>query len=76
MKNSAILLPVVLSMAACVEKPKAPPIVGLANPASVYCSNQGGMVMMTATAAGETGYCHLPDGSVIEEWEYYRANNP
>jgi putative hemolysin len=48
--------------------------VGMANPASVYCEEQGGTVEIVDEADGQVGYCNLPDGQRIEEWEYYRAN--
>ncbi|MCE9788183.1 DUF333 domain-containing protein [Shewanella chilikensis] len=25
---------------------------------------------------GTIGYCHLPDGRIVEEWAYFRANHP
>lgn len=48
----------------------------MANPASVYCEEQGGTVEMVEEADGTVGYCNLPDGTRIEEWEYYRQANP
>lgn len=48
---------------------------GLANPASVYCVSQGGeVVIVTAADGGQQGLCRLPDGTEIDEWEYYRAS--
>ncbi|MET4898699.1 META domain-containing protein [Sphingomonadaceae bacterium jetA1] len=47
--------------------------VGLANPASAYCTKQGGTLEIRKGEAGETGYCHFPDGRVVEEWALYRA---
>ena len=46
---------------------------GLANPASEYCVEQGGEVEIVDEADGQVGYCLLPDGRRIEEWEFYRA---
>lgn len=60
--------------ASCV--PENPPAVGAPNPASAYCVQQGGRVEIRTTAAGEAGWCHLPDGRVVEEWTLYRAANP
>lgn len=48
---------------------------GMPNPASVYCEEQGGTVEIVDEPAGQVGYCNLPDGTRIDEWEYYRANN-
>lgn len=47
----------------------------MANPASVFCVEQGGRVEIRNSTEGQSGYCHLPDGTVVEEWEYFRANN-
>jgi putative hemolysin len=46
---------------------------GLANPASVYCVEQGGQVDIVDEGGGQVGYCELPDGRRIEEWEFYRS---
>lgn len=51
------------------------PSTGMPNPASVYCEEQGGTVEIVEEAAGQRGFCNLPDGTRIDEWEYYRANN-
>jgi uncharacterized protein len=48
---------------------------GIANPASVFCEEQGGTVEIVDEAGGQVGYCNLPDGTRIEEWEYYRSRN-
>jgi putative hemolysin len=47
------------------------------NPAAVYCEQQGGSVNIVKDAEGnESGMCKLADGTEVDEWEYYRANNP
>jgi putative hemolysin len=38
----------------------------LPNPAAVYCEEQGG------TVSGPEPMCELPDGTVVDAWEYYR----
>jgi putative hemolysin len=45
----------------------------LPNPASAYCVEQGGTVELVDEAGGTVGYCNLPDGTRVEEWEYYRG---
>lgn len=45
---------------------------GIANPASTFCVDQGGTVEIVTEAGGEVGYCNLPDGTRIEEWEFFR----
>lgn len=47
----------------------------VANPASEYCVEQGGTVELVDEAGGQVGYCNLPDGRRIEEWEFYNAEN-
>ncbi len=61
-----------LALTACVRAPQEAPAPGMANPASVYCAKQGGEVILQ----GSVGMCHLPDGTVVEEWEYFRASIP
>ena len=50
----------------------APPKI--ANPASVYCVNQGyNLSIRTAPDGSQTGYCVFPDGKECEEWAFYRS---
>ena len=52
-------------------------VIWMPNPASVYCEQQGGSVNIVKDAEGnESGMCKLADGTEVDEWEYYRANNP
>ncbi|GAB5375786.1 MAG: hypothetical protein AcusKO_22480 [Acuticoccus sp.] len=53
--------------------PKSP--VGLANPASEYCVSLGGRIEIRMATDGEVGYCHLPDGRVVEEWALFHARD-
>ena len=63
-----LVLILVMLLPACKTKP------GLANPASVYCEEQGGTVEIWEDAEGnQTGFCLFPDGSECEEWAYYRG---
>ena len=48
---------------------------GLANPASVFCVDQGGTVDIVDEADGQVGYCVLPDGTRVDEWEYFRTES-
>lgn len=47
----------------------------LANPAATYCIEQGGTLAPRKTAEGQTSDCQLPDGRVIEQWEFYKENH-
>jgi putative hemolysin len=51
-------------------------LLRMPNPASVYCVKKGGELKMEMTDKGQVGYCHLPDGRVIEEWVLFRQDNP
>lgn len=63
-------------ISACTSTPQTttePPKIGLANPASEYCVKQGGRLELRNEQNGQVGYCHLPDGKVIEEWVFMRS---
>lgn len=49
------------------------PGAGLANPASVYCEEQGGELEFRTDENGTSGYCLFEDGSECEEWAYFRG---
>jgi putative hemolysin len=63
------LLPMLL-LGACTTTPPEEDGTGggaqLANPSAVFCEDQGG----TYSLDEET--CALPDGSVVDAWDYYR----
>ena len=50
------------------------PRIGMPNPASAYCVDQGGKLDIHNEVDGQVAYCHLPDGKVVEEWALYRSN--
>ncbi len=47
--------------------------LGLPNPASQYCVEQGYTLEIRDEAGGQVGYCIFPDGSECEEWAFYRG---
>jgi putative hemolysin len=50
------------------------PATQIANPASVYCKDNGGALeIRTAADGSQTGYWTLTDGTVCEEWAYMRG---
>lgn len=55
---------------------ETPAPAGLANPASEHCVKAGGRLEIRDEQGGQTGYCHLPDGRVVEEWAFFRERNP
>ncbi len=76
MRNFALLLPV-LAIAGCgtVQSVKSTIMptdeeraASMPNPASANCVRQGGRLSIQNESGGQVGYCHLPDGRVIEEW--------
>jgi hypothetical protein len=76
MRHLALIPASLFLLSGCTDRSDAPPTVGLANPASVYCAKIGGTLELREEAGGTTGYCHLPDGRVVEEWTLYRAAQP
>lgn len=50
--------------------------IGKSNPASEFCLQQKGFLDYQKDANGNTvGMCHLPNGKIIEEWQYYRQHH-
>ena len=45
----------------------------LANPASVNCIEKGGTISIVDEPEGQVGMCTLSDGTVCEEWAYFRG---
>ncbi|ENO87343.1 putative hemolysin [Thauera linaloolentis] len=71
---SAICL---LSIGCTAGSGQEPAAVGMANPASTHCIDKGGKLEIRKDANGNAvGMCHLPDGSVIEEWALFRKDHP
>lgn len=52
------------------------PVVGMANPASVYCVKIGGKLRIEKTTKGEQGICVLPNGTEMDEWTLFRGDHP
>ena len=50
------------------------PDSSIANPASVYCEEQGNKLeIRTADDGSQSGLCVFPDGSTCDEWAYFRG---
>lgn len=73
MRTLVLFITALLSLlSACANKPKQQG-VQIANPASVYCIQQGGKLQIVRDASGaEQGFCILLDGRTIDEWDYFR----
>ena len=52
-----------------IEKYKA----NMANPASVNCVDKGGKLSIVDKPEGQVGMCTLSDGTVCDEWAYFRG---
>lgn len=77
MKNIAFLSSMLLLLSACSSvqpQQQSSETIGMANPASQYCIEQGGRSEIVKEAQGEIGYCHLKNGQKIEEWTLFRQN--
>jgi putative hemolysin len=67
-----------LVVVACGAKPTPTPStfespLGLPNPASQYCIDQGNQLdIRTAADGSQAGYCIFPDGTECDEWAFYR----
>ncbi|RKQ38166.1 DUF333 domain-containing protein [Enterobacter sp. R1(2018)] len=55
--------------------PAPPRVIGMPNPASVYCKDNGGELRVVKTDLGERGDCILPSGERIDEWKLYRRDH-
>ena len=77
MKHLALLLSITALAACSADKAgQESPTVGIANPASEFCVKQGGKSEIKTDKNGtEYGVCHLPDGSAVEEWAYFRSHH-
>ena len=77
MKYLALLLSTTALAACSADKAgQESPAVGIANPASEFCVKQGGKSeIKTDKDGGEYALCRLPDGTVVEEWAYFRQHN-
>jgi uncharacterized protein len=76
-QRRAALVVGVVALAGCGADDPTPPLdteVEIANPASVFCVEQGGRVEIVEGEGGEQGICVLPDGTRVDEWEFYRSN--
>lgn len=74
--RSLVLLTITaFAAAACTPKPEpvTPPRIGMPNPASVHCIEQGGSSKTrTLSTGGEYGVCVFEDGRQCQEWPLFR----
>lgn len=70
-----IILACLIAGCSAAEEQHSSASVSMANPASVYCTDQGGKLEIVKTQTGESGYCTLPDGERVEEWALFRRDH-
>ncbi|QIO05002.1 putative hemolysin [Acinetobacter shaoyimingii] len=83
MKNNLLLISVICSVAgltACEttkqNQEELKPRIGMPNPASAYCVEQGGTLSIKKDAdGGERGICTLANGQQVDEWDFFRKAN-
>ena len=73
-----LALALLVGCSATAEPTAAPesaptPEVGLPNPASVFCADQGFTLELRSDDSGSYGMCIFPDGSECEEWAFLRG---
>jgi putative hemolysin len=82
MKHILIFTIIMMAMTACttiqIQVPQLAateiPPVNIPNPASVYCEQQGNKLeIRTAADGSQYGICIFPDGSMCDEWAYFRG---
>jgi hypothetical protein len=67
-----LILAAALSLLALTAVPAPAQVVGLPNPASTFCVEAGGTLVINDTATGQVGNCILPGGLAVDEWALYR----
>ena len=72
--RAMIALGAAIALAGCASPERNSESVGIANPASEHCIKIGGRLELRQSEDGTSGYCHLPDGRVVEEWELFRSS--
>ncbi len=73
-KLAILGLIVALAMLVLAACGKAGGVIGMPNPASTYCEDQGYTLEIRKDASGgEYGVCIFDDGTECEEWAYFRG---
>ncbi len=68
-------------LAGCTTAPDSPTRggesrAGMANPASVWCKEKGGIQVPIQSPQGVRTDCKLPNGEVLDEWALWRRDHP
>ncbi len=73
--TGCLLLALTLGTAASADEPGTPPdkaSMELANPAAVFCVDNGGSYEIRSGTKGQFGVCKLADGREVDAWDYLR----
>ena len=71
MKRIFTFVIILMTLTACTAPQTQ---AGMPNPASVYCTQKGNKLeIRTAADGSQSGICVLPDGSICDEWAYFRG---
>lgn len=74
MKKLPSIILTINILTACATTHPQNEMVGVANPASEFCLKQGGKLEPKKDKDGnEYTLCHLPNGQVVEEWDYLHS---
>ena len=83
MKKSILWLAVILWLGTVIlagcgsNNPEQEPEVWMANPASVYCEENGGTLIPAEDEEwNQFAFCQIDEDTICEEWEYYRGECP
>lgn len=79
MKQLIALMVLTILIAGCIAAPSNSGNSGnaqMANPAAVFCIENGGTLEIITEAGGQRGLCILADGSTCDEWAYFRGECP
>lgn len=67
-----------LALAGCANEPdeyEVKDYASMANPAAVYCVQQGGELETVSENNQRVTYCVFSEDDRVEQWEYYRNNH-
>jgi putative hemolysin len=81
MKRILIFTMILMALTACTsfrvqtsESAATEILPNMPNPASVYCEQNGNQLeIQTADDGSQSGVCVFPDGSICDEWAYFRG---
>ncbi len=77
MKKTSLMMAMAGTMvlAGCSTYDGSTEYTSVANPAAVYCVQQGGELDTVSENGERVTYCVLSDDERVEQWEYYRNNH-